>query len=56
MRIAKGWEKKETQLPHYFVYDPKDSHQTMHAKIVLVDRSDLLITSANLTQSGLISN
>ena len=55
-RIAKSWKSNNSHKPRFFVYQPQSEYQSMHAKIILVDRKDLLITSANLTKSGLSTN
>ncbi|MGI0016629.1 MAG: phospholipase D-like domain-containing protein, partial [Nitrososphaera sp.] len=54
--IKKIW--KEDYLPEFYSRkkDIKDPMASIHAKLIVVDSSDLLITSANLTYHGLSSN
>ena len=54
--IDKMWENKGT-LPHLYSYKPKDSKKSsLHAKIMIIDERELLITSANLTGRGISRN
>ena len=37
-------------------YDPKDERENLHAKIIIVDSTEILLGSANISKSGLFSN
>lgn len=39
-----------------WIGNSEDAMASLHAKLLLVDRKDLLVTSANLTHHGLSSN
>lgn len=52
-RIIKNWNKK--YLPELFEVDKKQV-KTLHAKIIIVDDSEVLITSANLTINAMEEN
>lgn len=37
-------------------YDPKDERENLHAKIIIIDSTEILLGSANISKSGLFSN
>lgn len=52
-RIMKNWNKK--YLPELFEVDKKQV-KTLHAKVIIIDDSEMLITSANLTINAMEEN
>lgn len=54
--VEKMWENKGT-LPQLYSYKPKKmKHSSLHAKVMIIDGKELLITSANLTGRGISRN
>jgi len=54
--VEKMWENKGT-LPQLYSYKPKKTkHSSLHAKVMIIDGKELLITSANLTGRGISRN
>lgn len=54
--VEKMWENKGT-LPYLYSYKPKNAkNSSLHAKVMIVDGKELLITSANLTGRGISRN
>src|SRR5690606_38815843 len=55
--LSRGWPR--TNPPNIYVADSSRltfPHAKMHSKLLLIDGSDLLITSANFTYHGLSGN
>jgi len=52
--VLKKWTS--TRYPEFFSYSPKIPRSLLHAKVVIVDKSQILITSANLTENALERN
>ena len=56
-QLLKGWDVKARE-PEIYTWDPPDDHPytKLHAKCLVVDRREMLVTSANFTFHGLESN
>lgn len=54
--ITKLWKGKRFPSTYTRTVDAKDPIASIHAKLVIIDSQDLLVTSANLTYHGLDSN
>ena len=53
-KIEKLW--KDDNLPVIYTYKPKNVDTSLHAKVLIVDSRDILVTSANLTNYGINEN
>jgi hypothetical protein len=54
--VKKMW-KKEIKLPEIYLYEsPPKIHGSLHAKVLLIDDTDILITSANMTGRAINRN
>lgn len=49
----KGLEHRNFKLLNY---DPHDERENLHAKIIIIDTTEILLGSANISKSGLFSN
>ncbi|MCY4491387.1 MAG: phospholipase D family protein [Thaumarchaeota archaeon] len=53
-------QKQLKELEHrnfkLFNYEPQDERENLHAKIIIVDSTEILLGSANISKSGLFSN
>ncbi len=54
--LKRLWKNFPTSRLYTMRTDPKDPKRSLHAKLIIIDYSILLITSANLTYHGLSSN
>ncbi len=56
--IRRKLELLATRFPHFELlnFQPKKKMEDLHAKIMIVDRNNALVGSANLTWKGLVGN
>lgn len=54
--LERLWKNFPTSKLYTMTTDPKDPKRSLHAKLIIIDYTVLLITSANLTYHGLSSN
>jgi len=54
-KVIKMWEENVT-LPKIFTFNPHKKGTSLHAKILIIDKSEILTTSANITSHGIHSN
>jgi len=54
-KVIKMWEENVT-LPKIFTFVPHKKGTSLHAKILIIDKSEILTTSANITSHGIHSN
>ena len=54
-KIRTYWPESE-KLPPIYTYKPKKPNTSLHAKIIIIDSCDILVTSANLTNYGINEN
>ena len=55
-QLRQGWPDDAPRPGVYTWGDDDDQIAKLHAKVIVVDRRDLLITSANLTGHGMSGN
>jgi cardiolipin synthase len=57
-QVREGLEKLSRQFPqfHLFKFSPSNRSEDLHAKIIVRDRREALVGSANLTWNGLTQN
>ena len=53
--IKKLWQD-QAPFPLVYTFRPKEEHSSLHAKVLIIDSSQLLITSANLTGRAITRN
>lgn len=53
--IKKLWQNK-APFPSVYTFRPKEEHSSLHAKVLIIDSNQLLITSANLTGRAISRN
>ena len=53
--IRRMW-KDNVSFPEVYSYHPKAKRSSLHAKVLIIDSNDILITSANLTGRGIDTN
>lgn len=54
-KILKIWEK-HVPLPTIYTFNPTKQGTSLHAKVLIIDSSEILATSANVTAHGINSN
>jgi phosphatidylserine/phosphatidylglycerophosphate/cardiolipin synthase-like enzyme len=54
--LRRLWKNFPASKLYTLKTDPKDPKRSLHAKLIVIDYSVLLVTSANLTYHGLSSN
>jgi phosphatidylserine/phosphatidylglycerophosphate/cardiolipin synthase-like enzyme len=55
-QIQEAWVKNKPRPTIYSWADEQNEFSKLHAKVILVDERDLLVTSANLTGAGMETN
>lgn len=54
-KVVKMWEKN-VPLPTIYTFNPHKKGTSLHAKILIIDKKEILTTSANVTSHGINSN
>lgn len=54
-KVVKMWEKN-VPLPNIYTFNPHKKGTSLHAKILIIDKKEILTTSANITSHGIHSN
>ncbi len=56
IEVVEGFWKNKATFPKIYSYKPKSQRSSLHAKVLIIDSKELLITSANLTGRGITRN
>jgi len=56
LKIIESLWKEQAPFPSVFTFKPKEKFSSLHAKVLIIDSEQLLITSANLTGRAITRN